>query len=176
VTQRCSQAWRSEKEFQVELITYQVPSLVHLDELTGYLDQLEKRLRDCHAAAQTEITSLKSRDREIADLEGKIRLVQHAIKAKVELLSLAQQSKQRSPMEMIRDEYKGMKLGDIANQVMKDKNVPLTTTELSRLIYATQSDDEFARARNSLSAELRAGAKGQRPQWRKLGRYAYASL
>jgi hypothetical protein len=79
-------------------------------------------------------------------------------------------------MDMLRDEYKGMKLGDIAAEVLDARQAPLTTTELSRIIYDTKNDAELSRARNSLSAELRTGAKGKHPRWQKIGRNAYASL
>lgn len=79
-------------------------------------------------------------------------------------------------MAMIRAEYKGMKLGDIAAKVLSAETAPLTTTQLTQRIYCTSSDDEFERARNSLSTELRVGAKSNNPRWRKCGRYAYCGL
>ncbi|WP_193909946.1 hypothetical protein [Vasconcelosia minhoensis] len=82
----------------------------------------------------------------------------------------------RSPMDMIRPEYKGMKLGDIAAHVLETCQIPLTTTELARRIYEAKNDDELSRARNSLSAELRGGVKSTHPRWQKIGRNAYASL
>jgi hypothetical protein len=86
------------------------------------------------------------------------------------------QSVQRSPMEMIRPEYKGMKLGDIAVMVIAKEKTPLTTTELTHLIYAPRTTDEFERARNSLASELRSGAKGNSPRWKKIGRHAYTTI
>jgi hypothetical protein len=82
----------------------------------------------------------------------------------------------RSPMEMLRPPYKGMKLAEIITIVLKESSSPLTTTELSHIIYDTHSDEELYRARNSLSAELRTGAKSNPPRWKKLGRYAYAAF
>ncbi|MGB3790377.1 MAG: hypothetical protein WA949_20380 [Phormidesmis sp.] len=83
---------------------------------------------------------------------------------------------QRSPMDMLRSEYKGMKLGDIAASVLASCDVPLTTTELARQIYEAKDSNELSRARNSLSAELRTGVKETCPRWQKIGRNAYASL
>ena len=82
----------------------------------------------------------------------------------------------RSPMDMIRHEFKGMRLGHIAAEVLDDQLIPLTTTELTRLIYETKNNDEFSRARNSLSTELRNGVKDSHSKWKKIGRNAYASL
>jgi hypothetical protein len=86
------------------------------------------------------------------------------------------QSVQRNPMEMVRSEYKGIKLGDIAALVMAKEQAPLTTTELTHLIYAPRTTDEFERARNSLASELRSGAKGNSPRWKKIGRHAYTTI
>lgn len=83
---------------------------------------------------------------------------------------------QRTPMDMIRNEYKGMMLGDIAAKVLDEHQSVLTPKQLTEIIYDAKTDEEFERARNSLSAELRAGAKGNSPRWKKIGRYAYASL
>jgi hypothetical protein len=52
----------------------------------------------------------------------------------------------------------------------------LTTNELTRLIYETKTDDEFDRARNSLSSELRSGMKVQNSRWKKVGRNAYITV
>jgi hypothetical protein len=81
----------------------------------------------------------------------------------------------RHPMAMLHSPYKGMKLGDVAALVLSQSSQPLTTAELTRLIYDTQTEEEFERARNSLSAELRSGVRGESPRWRKIGRFAYAA-
>jgi hypothetical protein len=82
----------------------------------------------------------------------------------------------RNPMDMLRPEYKGMKLGDIATHVLESCHAPLTTTDLAHRIYEAKTNDELSRARNSLSAELRTGMKDAHPRWQKIGRNAYASL
>lgn len=79
----------------------------------------------------------------------------------------------RSPMKMLHSRYKGMKLGDIAADVMNEKGTALTTSELTQIIYDTRSEGEFERARNSLSSELRSEVKKTDARWRKVGRYAY---
>jgi hypothetical protein len=82
----------------------------------------------------------------------------------------------RSPTEMLRPHYKGKKLADAIIEVLNQSQSPITTTELCRVLYNPKSEDEFDRARNSLSSELRSGAKAKDPKWRKIGRYAYAAL
>lgn len=82
----------------------------------------------------------------------------------------------RSPMGMVRPKFKGMRLAEIIATVLSNSQSPMTTTELSHLIYDTQSEEELYRARNSLSTELRAGAKANPPRWQKIGRYAYAAF
>lgn len=82
----------------------------------------------------------------------------------------------RSPMDMLRSEYKGMRLRDIAVRVLDAGLMPMTTTDIARQIYSTENSDELSRARNSLSAELRNGVQEEQPMWQKIGRNAYASL
>ncbi|MEL6553312.1 MAG: hypothetical protein AAFQ63_07615 [Cyanobacteria bacterium J06621_11] len=88
----------------------------------------------------------------------------------------SEQPPHRNPMDMVQNEFKGMKLGNIAAQILNKYLVPMTTTELAHLIYETKNRDELSRARNSLSAELRTGVKEKHPRWKKIGRNAYASL
>lgn len=111
----------------------------------------------------------------VTSIEGFIEVIDAEIDADKALVTYKQNSR-RNPTEMLRDEFKGMKLADIAETVLEDHEGPLTTTELSRIIYDAYNDDELNRARNSLSAELRAGIRSEHPRWQKLGRNAYASL
>lgn len=111
----------------------------------------------------------------VISIEGFIEVIDAEIEAD-KALDTYKQNSRRNPMEMLRDEFKGMKLADIAETVLEDREGPLTTTELSRIIYDAYNDDELNRARNSLSAELRAGIRSKHPRWQKLGRNAYASL
>jgi hypothetical protein len=78
-------------------------------------------------------------------------------------------------MDMIRTEHKGMKLGDIIDKVLSSSQTPLTPKDIVNLIYAPRDQDEFERARSSVSAEMRSGAKGMHPRWQKVGRSAYMS-
>lgn len=89
----------------------------------------------------------------------------------------------RSPVEMMRHEYKQIfdspdhKLRDVIFYAIEKLGKPANTKELTRLIYDTQSSEEFDRARNSLSAELRAELKRdarEQPLWQKLNRNTYA--
>lgn len=159
--------WREPEVIQAEVNALLLPALsgLSLDDLTSYLESLEKELK----ALPKRIRAVKIAIN--ANLEN---FPDHEIKyfAPLTIESLPE----RSPMEMLRAEYKGMRLGDIAAKVLGGNPSPLTTTELTRLIYDTGSDDEFNRARNSLSTELRVGAKGDDPKWRKVGRYAYSRL
>jgi len=81
----------------------------------------------------------------------------------------------RNPMDMVKPQFKGIQLGDIVELILKQNRKPLTTSELSRMIYDTNDKDEFARARNSLSAELRSGASKEPPRWLKRGRSTYVA-
>lgn len=81
----------------------------------------------------------------------------------------------RNPMDMLKPEFKGMQLGNIVEHVLERHRGPLTTTDIGRIIYDARDKDEFSRARNSLSAELRLGASKNPPRWVKKGRSAYVA-
>ncbi|MBE9070563.1 hypothetical protein IQ260_28370 [Leptolyngbya cf. ectocarpi LEGE 11479] len=133
--------------------------------------ELAERLKQL-AEIQVSVQQLQGY---VTSIEGVIEIIGAEIDADKALLTYKQNSR-RNPTEMLRDEFKGMKLADIAETVLEDNAGPLTTTELSRIIYDAYNDDELNRARNSLSAELRAGIRSEHPRWQKLGRNAYASL
>ena len=173
MTQKCSVKKQTEEEIQEELNGF--TALTELDALTTYLESLEKELRDLPTRIQRVRNAIKAKQDRLSKQEGAY-VPMSTFVGHLESLTSIQPPGKRNPTEMLRDEYKGMKLGDIAAKVLSDKQSPMTTTELSRIIYNAESDDELGRARNSLSTELRAGAKARNPRWRKIGRYAYASL
>lgn len=85
----------------------------------------------------------------------------------------------RTPMEMVRPYFrkKGSIECGLSDIILRALNVspdqPIATDDLVRRIYNARTDDEFSRARNSLTSELRRGARDGR--WKKLGRSFYAS-
>ncbi len=118
-----------------------------------------------------------------------VQLIVEQLRAKMRLLSSLLETQRtfkqiptnicdqhRSPMEMLRSPYKGMKLSDIIERVLDQSRAPLTPKDITRLVYDTFSPEEFDRARSSLAAEMRSGAKGESPRWRKIGRSAYVAL
>lgn len=115
-------------------------------------------------------------------LKGLLMQANEAVFGNDEALALehasdsGQQAPSRSPMEMLRPQFKGMQLGDIVELVLDNSQQPLTITEIGRIIYDSNDKEEFARARNSLSAELRSGATKTPARWIKKGRSAYAPI
>lgn len=164
MTQSRPMRWKTKEETQTELA-----------ERLSYLTQLEEEFRALQVTIQAVRESIQVRQEYLSDSESNSSGSSDPMIDSDSATSAALRQ-HRSPMEMLRSDYKGMKLGDIAAMVLSKKQVPLTTTELCRLIYDTKSSDEFDRARNSLSAELRTGSKGEDCRWKKVGRYAYASL
>ncbi|QSJ17964.1 hypothetical protein JYQ62_03645 [Nostoc sp. UHCC 0702] len=80
----------------------------------------------------------------------------------------------RSPKEMLRAEFANKTLAEVAEIVLKTRNEALTADEIARTIFITQDNDEYVRARNSLSTELRRGAREGR--WQQIGRGSFASI
>ncbi|MBH8567170.1 hypothetical protein I8748_34330 [Nostoc sp. CENA67] len=79
----------------------------------------------------------------------------------------------RSPKEMLRAEFANKTLAEVAEIVLNRRNEALTADEIARAIFITQDNDEYVRARNSLSTELRRGAREGR--WQQIGRGSFAS-
>ena len=149
----------------------------------GQKQWLEDEIALTEEVLREKLQMLDSLRNEISGLRGRHALLQTFLDAIAKSVNRQEESsevgesyQQRTPMEMVRDEYKGMMLGDIAARVLDEYQSVLTPKQLSEIIYDAKTDEEFERARNSLSAELRAGAKGESPRWKKIGRYAYASL
>jgi hypothetical protein len=75
------------------------------------------------------------------------------------------------PTKMIRPQYKGLTLPTIISRLLFEHRSTLTATELTQLIYQAETQEDFDRARNSLSDTLRFGAKAGK--WKKIGRNGY---
>lgn len=80
----------------------------------------------------------------------------------------------RSPKEMLRAEFANKTLAEVAEIVLNSRNEALTADEIARAIFITQGNDEYVRARNSLSTELRRGAREGR--WQQIKRGSFASI
>ena len=139
------------------------------------LEALQIKLRELPVHIQRVENAIKARQKKFSNQESEW-FSPSKFAAPADRATPVPQRKTRNPMAMLRDEYKGLKLGDIAAKVLNAAPSPLTTTQLTREIYCPLSNDEFERARNSLSTELRVGAKSKSPRWRKCGRYAYSGL
>ena len=145
------------------------------DDRTESLEALQIKLRELPVHIQRVENAIKARQKKFSNQESEWFSPSESVD-RADRATPVPQGKTRNPMAMLRDEYKGLKLGDIAAKVLNDAPSPLTTTQLTREIYCPRSNDEFERARNSLSTELRVGAKSKNPRWRKCGRYAYSGL
>jgi hypothetical protein len=80
----------------------------------------------------------------------------------------------RSPKEMLRIEFANKTLAEVAEIVLNSHNEALTADDIARAIFITENNDEYVRARNSLSTELRRGAR--EGKWQQIGRGSFASI
>ena len=87
----------------------------------------------------------------------------------------SQNRPQRSPMEMKRPQYVGLTFAESIEKVLNDRQQPMLVNEIVEAIFDAESEEEFWRAKNSLSVELRRGAEPQYKRWKKLFRNIYAS-
>lgn len=80
----------------------------------------------------------------------------------------------RSPKDMLRPELKGKTLGDIVAMYLKGvKGKESNSDDIAKKIFEPSSEEEFQRAKNSLSTELRRGAREGR--WKKNGRGMFSA-
>jgi hypothetical protein len=87
----------------------------------------------------------------------------------------SQNRHQRSPMEMKRRQYVGVTFAESIEKILNDRQQPMLVDQIVEAIFDAASEEEFGRAKNSLSVELRRGAEPQYKRWKKLGRNLYAS-
>ncbi len=142
------------------------------------LQQLLEEKNEELLELQTQVSAIKSSLDMHLDLQRTLNEQSSQVPASQAGASLELQGirGKRNPADMLRSQWKGMKLSDIIFQVLRDNAVALTTAELTQLMYSSQDEEEFNRARNSLSSELRSGAKRENPCWKKIGRNAYAAI
>ncbi|MEG4520679.1 MULTISPECIES: hypothetical protein [unclassified Microcoleus] len=87
----------------------------------------------------------------------------------------SQNRPQRSPMDMKRPLYVGLTFAESIEKILNDRQQPMLVDQIVEVIFDTESAEEFWRAKNSLSVELRRGAEPQYKRWKKLSRNIYAS-
>ncbi|MEG4084360.1 hypothetical protein [Microcoleus sp. POL10_C6] len=82
---------------------------------------------------------------------------------------------QRNPVEMKRPQYVGLTFVESIEKVLNDSQEPMLVDRIVEAIFDAEPGEEFFRAKNSLSGELRRGAHNEYKRWKKLGRNLYAS-
>jgi hypothetical protein len=87
----------------------------------------------------------------------------------------SQNRHKRSPMDMKRLQYQGLTFAESIEKVLNDRQEPMLVDQIVEAIFDAESEEEFWRAKNSLSVELRRGAEPQYKRWKKLSRNIYAS-
>ncbi|UNU22934.1 hypothetical protein [Microcoleus vaginatus] len=87
----------------------------------------------------------------------------------------SQNRHQRSPMEMKRPQYVGLTFAESIEKILNARQEPMLVDRIVEAIFDAESEEEFWRAKNSLSVELRRGAEPQYKRWKKLSRNIYAS-
>ena len=82
-------------------------------------------------------------------------------------------SMQRDPMDMLHPKYKGISMFEIIDSILNDTSKELSSEDVTKIAYDTNSDLEFERAKASMAAQLRIGAS--KGKWAKVGRGCFAS-
>lgn len=80
----------------------------------------------------------------------------------------------RLPKQMLHYEFTKKSLCQIIEAVLKSRRESLSADEIAQAIFLTNNNNEYIRARNSLSTELRRGARNGK--WKKTKRGLFAAL
>lgn len=88
--------------------------------------------------------------------------------------AISQNRHQRNPVEIKRPQYLGLTFAESIEKVLNAHQEPMLADRIVEAIFDAESEEEFGRAKNSLSVELRRGAETHK-RWKKLGRNLYAS-
>ncbi|MEG3920035.1 hypothetical protein QUA07_12955 [Microcoleus sp. T3_A4] len=88
--------------------------------------------------------------------------------------AISQNRHQRNPVEIKRPQYLGLTFAESIEKVLNAHQEPMLADGIVEAIFDAESEEEFWRAKNSLSVELRRGAETHK-RWKKLGRNLYAS-
>jgi hypothetical protein len=88
--------------------------------------------------------------------------------------AISQNRHQRNPVEIKRPQYLGLTFAESIEKVLNAHQEPMLADRIVEAIFDAESEEEFWRAKNSLSVELRRGAETHK-RWKKLGRNLYAS-
>lgn len=144
----------------------------HIEWLRGQLEQRKQALAEAEARIarlKTELAYFKDSLSQfnIEHLEQDANTVTIASNIEDESPEV-HAPQQRSPKEMLRSEFSGKTLGDVAEFVLRSCGEAVNADDIAKLVFDTNSSDEYLRARNSLSTELRRGAKEER--WKQVGR------
>ena len=86
----------------------------------------------------------------------------------------SQNKHQRNPVQMKRPQYLGLTFTESIEKVLNDRQEPMLVDRIVEAIFDAEPGEEFFRAKNSLSVELRRGAETHK-RWKKLSRNIYAS-
>ncbi|NET67990.1 MAG: hypothetical protein F6K63_27835 [Moorea sp. SIO1G6] len=79
----------------------------------------------------------------------------------------------RNPRDMLYPEFRGKTFCEAVEIILDNFAAPVNREQIVSRLFDAKSDDEQLRAKNSLSTELRRGAKEGR--WKKVGRGLFAS-
>ena len=157
------------KESKTEKINMLQPekeiSISRLEQGVEYYDKLAELL--CKLRQKSEYWTNENVDKKL------IPLTNNSVKEQVS----------RKPMNMLRIKYKYIYENEPSIVNMKDllvwffresNDIGYASTEtITKLLYDTQTEKEFKKAKNSIAVQLRRGAKERR--WQKIGRGYFAS-
>jgi len=81
---------------------------------------------------------------------------------------------ERRPKDLLKPRYSNMTLLEVAQEILDSQKRVMSIDDIARVAFSLASGDEYERAKSSLAAELRRGAK--EGKWRQAERGKFMSL
>lgn len=149
--------------------------------LQGNLKQKESKLDGLEVQIQNLLAVKEKLQAEIGYLRGTLQIAQSDInvsKTNIPEVTACQTENQLTsinergtPEDWLHQDYKILGSRDAAAEVLAEQQEAIDVDALVKTLYDTKDEEEFRRAKNSLSSTLRRGAEAG--MWEKVGRTFY---
>jgi hypothetical protein len=145
-------------------------ALAAMTDMEGHLELELEKLANRAKALEADLSTVREAKRIFLASRGAISIDDaESLKS-----SLPEVSERRgTPENWLFSQYRLLGSKKAIERILEERKQPVEIEDLVKELYDTHSEDEFKRARNTLSAALRRGAS--EGAWQKSGRSFYAA-
>jgi hypothetical protein len=145
-------------------------ALAAISEMERFKDLEIEKLAIRLETEKAELASIRETKRIFLGTRGNTQIDELALSRNAVVES---SDRRGTPESWLHPQYKLLGSRKAIKQILEERKAPVEIEDLVEVLYDTKSEDEFKRARNSLSAGLRRGF--EEGAWKKLGRSFYAA-